>query len=1480
MRSSSLSRWILLLVVTFASRAAAAAEPGLQGHWTFDEGQGDIAADASGHVGDGEVIGARWVKGAFGTALRFDGQGAHVSVPEVPGLDGSEQLTVSAWVVWEGEGRYPNIVTGGTWSPGGFLMFVRDDQCSFRLGSPSRDPWQETSAPLVTSFERERWYHLTATFQRPVLKTYVNGQQVGSASWDHPISYHGDLLIGKWAGTATHHGLIDDVKIYSRALSDEQVRFGFEQSRAVHSARASRDTYTLIPAADPVARAAIVLENATAKLALDARGRCVALIDKSTGDNRLLRSTPMVSLRAGSLTDSRATCSQDGQRLKFHFPRSQTDVVLRTRTEPRYFTFQIESVSGRPVHELTFVNLMLKPCDRVSLMSGLAADSQGGVCIRALNARTKVVVGGQPLSVTAAAFTEYGLLAGHAAVAVSAMPEMLSTLQQLVRAENQPYSPLGGPFALQAEENRGSYVFARVSEQNVRQWIELARRGGIQTVHMSGWEHSLGHYEPNRQLFPRGLEGIKAVVDQLHAAGLKVGIHTLTGCISPHDPWVTPVPHPNLATDGTYTLTADLSASDTVVPTLEVPEDHPTIWAYGSRGNCIRVDEELIQYASLARDGQPGFLQCRRGAFGTRVAPHEKGAKVEHLYVRYGCFVPDEQSPLVDEVADAIAHVYNTCQLDQVYMDGAEAMKNWYGVARIRQAIYTRLTRPALVEASEWGHHSWTFHSRMGAWDHPKWGLKRFADDHLSAVERYRESDLLEAQLGWWVILGPDRDWDLELPDEMEYLSAKALAHDVPLSLQSVSPRHPANARQDELLTIVGQYERLRLAGYFTETVKEQLREPRAEFQLVRDEAGQWQFLPTDYLTHKVTALDNGSNHWTVHNRFDSQDLRLRLQILYAAEAYDDPPNVSLTEFTDPAAFSAVEGAQNVRGSLTAATEPARQGATSGCLSMTSDNNTREGAWARAVRTFDPVRDLTQFDALGVWVHGDGKGELLNLQLSNLPEYFRTLDDHYIKVDFHGWRYFELLMRERDAAAYHDYQWPYRAHTVLHRSPLVRQAVNKLSLYVNNLPPQETATCYLSPIKALRTRRVVLHQPSIQIGSRKLTFPVDVASGMVIEFVSLDNCRLYDERGELLQWLRPVGEVPQLQAGENQVQFQCTGTEGFRSRANVTVITSGTPVAGKNPDQLIRWPLLAHEYDPPRTICAMDGQQNQWSTVGRPNARPADVELEVEVLQVGGLTSAYDAETAHTCEDFEAGPQEEGAGYVYDAEPTESGCLAGVTQQLSRSGDLVKCGRASACYVAQSTRDDNSGWSVKYQQFAEPIDLSGYQAIGFWLHGDGGGEAFKLQLRDAAGGWQDMVTRVEFTGWRYCQFPLGGPRLKSLASINGLHLYYNSIPAGSRVSCHIDDIRVLRRPPPLPGLELSVAGSTLRVPADLYAGDRIVLLASDDCHIERADGTNDKIAVPGPWPTLPTGRSPITASLLPPHPPSFRLVVKLTKVYP
>lgn len=1490
------ARYVLLCLCLAASQVTAsqvtAAEEGLLGYWKFDDGQGDVAVDSSGHQHDGDIWNAQWVEGPFGTALHFKGKDTYVAVPELAQLDGSDAMTVEAWVYWEGTGRYPNILTGGTWSPGGFLLFVNERQCSFRMGRPGvsaaedRAQWREVSVPLLTRFEMRRWYHLAATFQRPTITTYVDGRQVGSSQWDYPVSHKNDLVIGKWSGVNTHHGLIDEVKVYERALSGAEILSAYQKQAAARSTADGQVAYELIPPSLQLDTAVAVFENDHAKLAINQRGRCIALLDKQIGENHMLRSTPLVSVKQEDRRNARCRCRLQNNRLVFDFADPDLTVSVRVESKPDYFVFHVDSVEGAGVTELTFLQLNLKECDDVSPMSGLAADKQFAVCLRALNLETRVQVGSHPPRMSATAFREHGLNRGKAALAACPTARIRRVLQKVVCDENLPYSALGGPFALDATENRGSYVFATVSEENVDRWIELARRGGISHVHLSGWQTSLGHYAPRAALFPNGLEGMKSVVDKLHAAGLKVGIHTLTGCISPHDPWVHPAADRRLATDGAFTLTTALDENDTTVSTSEPPGDFSTVWAYSSRGNVLRIGNELIQYSSISNEPPYGFGNCRRGAFGTEVASHGAGAPVQHVIARYGCFIPDEHSTLVDDVADAIAHVYNTCGLDMIYMDGAEAMRGWYGIARMRHAIYTRLRRPALVEASCWDHHSWPFHSRVGAWDHPKWGLKRFADDHFRAVREYRDACLLEPQLGWWVILGPDRDWDMETPDEMEYLCAKALGYDTPLSFQNVSVSSaPANARQTEYFTMIGNYERLRRADYFSETVKQSLREERQEFRLTQDNNGQWQFIPTDYIQHKVTGLDNGTSTWVVTNRYRDQPARLRLHALYSATPYSDPENKQIVDFAPDEVFTPDAAAPGVTCKLQPATLPSKTGAPGGLITGANQNATPFGAWGRFVTQFDPVLDLTPYDAIGLWVHGDRKGELINLQLTNSPEYFRTIDDHYIKVDFQGWRYFELLMRERDAASYHDYKWPYGAHCVLHRSPLVRPVVNQLTVYLNNLPAGEDVVCQLSPIKALRTRKVVLRNPAIEVNGHQVLFPVDLESGMYLEFNSRNDCRLYDERGLLLQRVIPQGKLPMLAEAENQLGFTCDGPEGFRTRAEITVMPSGEPLRGRRPDDQVDWSLLSCEYDAPRTILALDGVQNRWETCCRAGVSYADVALEVKVDQIGDLMSAYQAPTAMTLESFElsdlpANGSESAATFAFDSHSRQTGCSQGVTQQLTRSSETARVGDTSGCYRAISTLPDNSGWSYTSKSYQEPLDLSKFTAVGFWLYGDSKGQLFKLQLRDAEGGWQDHYTRVDFDGWKYISFQLGGPNLKDRSRITALNMYFNGIPAGKSVACFVDEIRALHPLPPLHDPMVTIAGHSIRFPVRLAAGDRLVFSGLKDCHVLRQSGAVEAVIPDGAAPKLHPGRNQIEFSLSESHSNNFRISVAVEKRYP
>ncbi|MCE5241413.1 LamG domain-containing protein, partial [bacterium] len=850
-----------------APAGQASPDPALLGDWRCDEGEGDVLADSSGRGNDGDIRGAEWVKGRFGTALYFGGRDAYVSVPGVPGLDGSNEMTVSAWVYWEKSGRYPNIISSGNWCPGGFLIFVADNGCSFRMGKPGKGPllgtdWAETSATLGQVKPGE-WVYLTATFRRPTIETYVNGKRVGTATWDYPVGFSGDLQIGTWGNAqACHTGMIDEVRLYKRALSAAEVAAAYAAGAATHAAAGPGEApYVKIPA--PPAQPAFTLENKLTRVALDRRGRVVAFVDKATGQDHCAR-PPMdfVTIKRAGITYRPSACTYRAGVLDFTFGKSGLTAQVKVTPKDRCFVLEVASVSDPEADEMVFGALAVSPAKRLSGSVAWAADDDFAAAVVPLNLQAEVsLVGGAPRpTFLPRCVRQYGLVGARTALVGSPTKTVREVLKTVVRTEGLPNSPVGGPFALDAEQNRGSYLFATVSEKNVDEWIALGRRGGFDEIHLCPWWWKMGHYEPHPDLFPHGMAGLKQVVTKLHAAGFKVGMHTLTGCIQVDDPWVSPVPDSRLTKDAHFTLAAAVGPDDKFIPTVEKPEGLKTFWSDVSTGNTIQIGEEIIAYKGLAQEPPYGFTDCTRGQWKTRAAAHDKGSGADHLVASYCCYFPDESSTLLDEMAQRIADVFNTCGTDMIYMDGSEGMKTTHAVAKMKRAIFTRLKGQTMVESSSGSWGAWPFHSRVGAWDHPLWGFNRFTDLHCASLEKHSASEMLPGHMGWWVITGPAPDHAEMLPEDMEYFCGKCLGWDYSMSLEGVAAgARPPNARQDEYLTMLGRYERLRLARYFPESVRAKLRTQGEQFRLAQAPDGAWQLRPTDYAAHRITSLTDGT---------------------------------------------------------------------------------------------------------------------------------------------------------------------------------------------------------------------------------------------------------------------------------------------------------------------------------------------------------------------------------------------------------------------------------------------------------------------------------------------------------------------------------------------------------------------------------------------------------------------------------------------
>ena len=892
---------------------------------------------------------------------------------------------------------------------------------------------------------------------------------------------------------------------------------------------------------------------------------------------------------AGRMHEACAVSASEGL-LSVAFDGCDVRAAVRAETRGPYLTLGVESLSDEGIEELAFLD--------VPLALSLDPHAPFAACALALNLQTNVAaLPGATDRLTAWCYQRFGFAGAKAAIIACPRDLMRGVMQQAVSdAPDLPHSPMGGPWALDAPAARGSYLFNHggLTEETVDSWINLAHTLGFDQVDFHGGRSfRFGDCEPNPAMYPRGFDSLKAVIDRLHEAGLLAGLHTYAFFMDKQCPWVTPVPDDRLGKDATFTLAEPLSVESTSVAVVESTEAMSAITGFFVRNSVtLRVDDELITYKGVREEPPYAFTDCERGACGTRVAEHEAGARVHHLKECFGYFAPDGDSTLLAEVAAQSAEAFNRCGFDMMYLDALDGEdilggreNGWHYGSKFVFELWRRLDRPALMEMSTFRHHLWCVRSRIGAWDHPTRGYKRFIDLHCAsndpdygsaaggAVASGNVSHhafnaprmFLPAHLGWWSLsTGRDTQREPTMPDDIEYLCCKSLGTDTGFSLMGIEPESladtPAFARQ---AAIVGRYERLRRSGCVPAAVRRELAAPGREFMLVETPEGRWRFVPVHYSVHKVEGSGGCSSAWRVDNPFGRQPLRLRIEALASAAPYDASASVAVFDPGDAQSAVKCEAAEGVTVDMTAVRGDGGPAPIAGCLRALNTRQQARGAWAAVHRRFDPPLDVGGREALGVWVRGDGRGELLNVQLRSPEHISGAFGDHYITVDFTGWRYCGLV--EAEGERYSQHEWPYGSAYTIYRQSVNLEKVESVSLWYNDLPPGCQVVCDVGPVRALPLVCTGLRRPRVTVGDQTITFPVEMETGSYIEFNSTSDCRLYGPRGELLADIQPEGEAPVLAEGENRAEFGCEVTPDVAARARITVSSLGEPLAGSYP---------------------------------------------------------------------------------------------------------------------------------------------------------------------------------------------------------------------------------------------------------------------------------------------------------------------------
>ncbi len=916
-------------------------------------------------------------------------------------------------------------------------------------------------------------------------------------------------------------------------------------------------------AAEPVCS----LETKTFRLGVGSDARVCEFTDKQSNTNLIAGPASFAEVRIAGRTHTASSLRDEHGDLAVGFADTDVRAVLRACAAERHVVIEVISLTGANVEEFTFLNIATK--------LKAARDEPFAACVLALNLQTNVAELPRPASqLRAVCYPQFGFAGAKGAIVGCPQADLRSALQDAVSSSpDLPHSKLGGPWAWDQPINRGSYLFNfdGVTEQNVDRWIELARSLGLSQIDFHGGQSfRFGDCLPRPDLYPKGVESLKAVIDRLHDAGISAGLHTYAFFIAKTCPWVTPSADERLAHSATFTLSKAIGPQDNSVPVEEPTTKVSTITGFFVRNSVtVRIDQELIIFNGVSADAPFAFTGCQRGAYGTVPAAHSAGTRVFHLKECFGLFAPDPDSTLLAEVAARTAETYNACGFDMIYLDaldGADVLDlhgggrfAWHYSARFTYEICKRLKRPALMEMSTFFHHLWCVRSRYCAWDHPNRNYKRFVDIHrLDNEDSFRM--FLPGELGWWAL----KNWtgpqvEPTYADDIEYLMTKCLATDTGFALMGIDPNNAKNIPSlPRLGAIIKRYEDLRHSRQVPEAIKARLREPGREFTLLGDRDRGWQFLPVQYSQHRVEDKSGPSCAWHVENQFEPQPLKLRIAALMGAESYDAPGNVVVAEFTTADEFPRRSSQSQVEGDLSIATDVVRCAPSSGRLRASSKNSARNSSWLSIEKPLSSPLDLHDRQALGLWVHGDGQGEVLNIQLRSPEHLAGGIGDHYIPIDFTGWRYFELI--EPEGARYADFSWPYGNIYSIYRESVQFNAISSLGLWYNNLPADKEVRCHLSPIKAIPLARTRVVRPTVAIGGRSIVFPVEIESGCYLEFTSRSDCKLYGPQGEFLRDVTPEGEAPQVAHGDNAVTFSCESPAGIRARANVTLITQGVPL--------------------------------------------------------------------------------------------------------------------------------------------------------------------------------------------------------------------------------------------------------------------------------------------------------------------------------
>ena len=221
MRYLILFSLVVILISVFPTTGKAFDES-LVLFFPFEENQGDTTEDKSGHDNTGALVNdPEWVEGKYGRGLLL-GNGSYVNVSDSETLDGVSELTIELWL-YVNQNNSAILAAKNNWNTS-FHSHLWGGDVIFWGFDGGNDRTSTSPGTLVVG----EWAHFALQFDGPgsMWRIYKNGGEVAASPAmikEIPDTDLNFSIGGRDSGGASIDGIIDEVAVYNRALSQEEI---------------------------------------------------------------------------------------------------------------------------------------------------------------------------------------------------------------------------------------------------------------------------------------------------------------------------------------------------------------------------------------------------------------------------------------------------------------------------------------------------------------------------------------------------------------------------------------------------------------------------------------------------------------------------------------------------------------------------------------------------------------------------------------------------------------------------------------------------------------------------------------------------------------------------------------------------------------------------------------------------------------------------------------------------------------------------------------------------------------------------------------------------------------------------------------------------------------------------------------------------------------------------------------------------------